>query len=90
MITIPIGLDEETVAKIDALVTKGIYKNRTEALREQIVKGIAKFELIFDNFADSEEYCSVLQEMLTKWSIPPNLLPSKQTIEELVSEGRER
>lgn len=38
MITIPLGLDEETVSKIDALVKKGVYKNRSEALRDQILK----------------------------------------------------
>ena len=39
MITIPIDLDEETLGKVDALVKKGLYINRTEALGDDIKKG---------------------------------------------------
>ena len=42
MIAIPVGLDEETIAKLDAFAQKGLYKNRTEAIRAQIMNGLDK------------------------------------------------
>ena len=89
MITIPIGLDEETIAKVDALVKKGLYKNRTEALRDQIKKGIEKIELIEDDLPQPDLYQKLLKNLLSL-EHPPNLLPTDKTVAELVSEGRER
>ncbi len=89
MITIPVGLDEETVAKLDALVKKGLYKNRTEAIRAQIVNGLEKRSLL-----ELKETPKAIKDKifhnLFRYSRPINLLPTKESIVDLVSEGRER
>lgn len=89
MITIPLGLDEETVAKVDLLVKKGLYKSRSEALRDQILKGLDRIQTVEIELGNNETYNEILGKML-QWSSPPNLLPTRKTITELVAEGRER
>ena len=89
MITVPIGLDEETIAKVDALVRKGLYKNRSEALRDQIIKGISRISLLESDFSQSDLYQQLLDKLLSLPD-PPNLLPTIKSVTELVSEGRER
>ncbi len=89
MITIPVGLDEETVAKLDALVKKGLFKNRTEAIRAQIMNGLDKRSIV-----EIKETSEIIKEKifqkLLQSSKPINLLPTKKSVTELVSEGRER
>jgi Arc/MetJ-type ribon-helix-helix transcriptional regulator len=89
MITIPVGLDEETLEKLDVLVRKGLYKNRTEAIRAQIVNGLKKRSVIALKETPEGIKEKILQNMLQS-SKPINLLPTKKNITELVSEGRER
>ena len=88
MATIPINLDDATVRRLDTLVSLGIYKNRTEAIRDQIIKGLALIETVV--FPEkSSKYNKALQNMLEK-SSPPNIIISPKSAVELVSEGRER
>lgn len=89
MITIPIGLDEETIKKLDALVKKGLYKNRTEAIRSQISDGLAK-RTILDLKETPVEIKEKIFHKLFNYSKPINLLPTSKSITKLVSEGRER
>ena len=89
MITIPIGLDEETIAKLDALVKKGLYKNRTEAIRAQILTGLEKRSILELKKTPKEIKDKIFQNLF-QYSKPINLLPTKKSIVELVSEGRER
>lgn len=89
MITIPVGLDEETIEKLDALVKKGLYKNRTEAIRAQITNGLAKKSLL-ELKETPEEIKEKIFKNLLQSSRPINLLPTNKSIMELVSEGRER
>ena len=91
MAIIPISLDEEIIKKIDLLIKKGIYKNRSEALRDQIVKGLTKFQSvgIINNNLKSDEYNQVLDYLL-KLKSPPDILKTEKSITELVSEGRDR
>ena len=89
MVTLPIGLDDEIVKKIDALVENGVYKNRTEALRDQIVKGIQKIEVIELNQSKKPEFKAILDSLLSMDS-PPSLLKSDKSVVEMVSEGRQR
>ena len=89
MITVPVGLDEETIKKLDALVKKGLYKNRTEAIRAQITNGLEK-RSILDLKEPPEEVKEKLLSKLLNSSKPINLLPTKKSITEIVSEGRER
>ena len=49
MTSIPIRLNDEIIKKIDILIAKGRYKNRTEALRDQIIKGLDKISLVEDS-----------------------------------------
>lgn len=86
---IPISLDDEIIAKIDFLVKKGYYKNRSEALRDQIVKNLSKISIIDDDQHDEEVYQELLDKLL-KLPNPPQILNTKKSITELVSEGRER
>ena len=89
MITIPVGLDEETVAKLDALVKKGLFKNRTEAIRAQIINGLDKRSIVEIKETPEIVKEKIFQKLLQS-SKPINLLPTKKSIAELVSEGRER
>ena len=89
MWNIPINLDEEIIAKIDLLVKKGYYKNRSEALRDQIVKNLSKISIIDDDQHEEEVYQELLDKLL-KLPDPPQILNTKKSIIELVSEGRER
>ncbi len=88
MATVPINLDNETVQKLDTLVLQGVYKNRTEAIRDQIKKGLAQMEtVIFPK--KSLKYNSFLQRLLNeKTSL--NVFRTTKSAVELVSEGRER
>ncbi|MFV2014397.1 MAG: hypothetical protein ACC656_03135 [Candidatus Heimdallarchaeota archaeon] len=88
MATIPINLDNATVKKLDALVLQGIYKNRTEAIRDQIEKGLAQMEtVIFPK--KSSKYNSLLLTLLNKRT-PLNVFRTTKSAVELVAEGRER
>lgn len=88
MATIPINLDNETVKRLDTLVLQGIYKNRTEAIRDQIEKGLAQLEtVIFPK--KSSKYESIMRRLLDE-STPPNIITTTKSAVELVSEGRER
>lgn len=88
MAIIPINLDDGIVEKIDLLVKQGMYKNRSEALRHQIVKGIENISLISEPDKESKIYQMLLEELLNSDPIP--LLDGDKTINEMVSEGRER
>ena len=88
MAIIPINLDEEIVEKIDLLVKRGLYKNRSEALRDQIVKGIENISIIQEPNKESESYQELLKELLNSEAIP--LLDGEKTINEMISESRER
>ncbi|OLS21823.1 MAG: putative nickel-responsive regulator [Candidatus Heimdallarchaeota archaeon LC_3] len=88
MAIIPINLDEGIVEKIDLLVKQGLYKNRSEALRDQIVKGIENLSLISEPDKESDVYQKLLKELINSDPIP--LLDGDKTINEMVSEGRER
>ena len=88
MATIPINLDNETVKRLDTLVSQGLYKNRTEAIRDQIEKGLALMQTV--KFPQkSSKYHDVLRRLLSEIS-PPNVLTTTKSAVELVSEGRER
>jgi Arc/MetJ-type ribon-helix-helix transcriptional regulator len=89
MITIPVGLDEETLEKLDTLVKKGLYKNRTEAIRAQIINGLDKRSIIELKETPEGIKEKIFQKLLQS-SKPINILPTKKSITELVSEGRER
>ena len=88
MAIIPINLDEGIVEKIDILVKRGLYKNRSEALRDQIIKGIEKISIIEEPDKESEIYKELLKELLASDSIP--LLDGPKTINEMITESRER
>jgi len=87
MITIPIGLDEEIVEKIDALVKKGIYENRIEALRAQIIQGLEKRSIIELRETPEDVKNRILTKLL-QHDKPLNLLPTEKSVTELISEGR--
>ncbi len=86
---IPVSLDEEIIKKIDLLVKKGLYKNRSEALRDQITKGLSKISLM-DDFQEHDDTYNQILDTLLKLKTPPQFLNTKKSITELVSEGRER
>ena len=86
MATIPINLDNETVKRLDTLVLRGIYKNRTEAIRDQIEKGLGQIEaIVFPK--KSSKYQNILRRLLFG-STPPNIFNTEKSAFELVSEGR--
>ncbi len=89
MAIIPVNLDDETIKKIDFLVKKGVYKNRSEALLDQIKKGIESISLIPDLETDSELFQKLLKVLLNLPE-PPQFLDGKKSLTELVSEGRKR
>ncbi len=88
MATIPINLDTETVKRLDTLVSQGVYKNRTEAIRDQIEKGLALMQtVIFPQ--RSTKYKEVLRKLLGE-NTPPNVFRTSKSAVQLVSDGRER
>lgn len=88
VVIIPISLDDELVSKVDLLVRKGIYKNRSEALRDQIKKGIDSIQLVQEPSTESELFQRLLKHLLAHPS-PPQFLAGEKSLTELVSEGRE-
>ena len=89
MTSIPIRLNDEIIKKIDILISKGRYKNRTEALRDQIIKGLDKISLVEDSVIENENFDLILKKMLLQKSTP-DLLRTKKSVVDLVAEGRER
>ena len=89
MTSIPIRLNDEIIKKIDILIAKGRYKNRTEALRDQIIKGLDKISLIEDSVNENEEFDLILKKMLLQKKTP-DLLNTKKSVIDLIAEGRER
>ncbi len=89
MTSIPIRLNDEIIKKIDILIAKGRYKNRTEALRDQIIKGLDKISLVEDSVIENEKFDLILKKMLLQKSTP-DLLRTKKSVVDLVAEGRER
>ena len=89
MTSIPIRLNDEIIKKIDILISKGKYKNRTEALRDQIIKGLDKISLVENSVIENEKFDLILKKMLLQKSTP-NLLRTKKSVVDLVAEGRER
>jgi Arc/MetJ-type ribon-helix-helix transcriptional regulator len=88
MATIPINLDNETVKRLDTLVLQGIYKNRTEAIRDQIMKGLAQIEaVIFPK--KSSKYNHLLRRLLDE-KVPLDIFKTTKSAVELVAEGRTR
>ena len=88
MATIPINLDKETVKRLDTLVLQGIYKNRTEAIRDQIMKGLAQIEAVIFPKKNSI-YDQALQRLLDE-NVPLDIFVTTKSAVELVSEGRKR
>ncbi len=88
MPTIPINLDQRTVDRLDLLVLKKIYKNRTEAIRDQIEKGITQIESII--FPEKKTEYDILMKKLLQQKKTLNIFTSDKSAVELVSEGRER
>ena len=77
------------VEKIDALVRKGRYKNRTELIREQIMRGIEKISLVDEEPALNEKLQPILDKLLLLEK-PPDILRTKTSIADIVSKERER
>lgn len=88
MVTIRINLDDETVKRLDFLIAKGLYKNRTEAIQDQIEKGLVQLESV-DSPDITAKHMEIIRELLTQPS-PPPFLADKKSTEELVAEGRKR
>ena len=89
MAIIPIQLDDEIIKKIDLLVKQGRYKNRTEALRDQIMTSLDKISVIETRVEETEKYQKILTKLL-KMKTPPQFLNTEKSLNELVSENRER
>ena len=87
MQAIPINLDKETINKLDILVKQGIYKNRTEAIRDQIQKGLAQIETVSFPMK-TPKYDKLLRKMLNE--SPPDIFSSEKSAVDIVAEGRER
>ena len=87
--TIPIRLDDEIIKKIDILVKNGKYKNRTDALRDQIIKGLEKISIFDSDSLSYKKYDEILKKMLSLKK-PPNLLRTEKSVVDMIAEGRER
>lgn len=88
MATIPINLDDEIIRKLDNLIAKGIYKNRTEAIRDQIKIGLQKLQLV--TFPERSSQHELALKKLLQMGKYPDLLKTKKSAVDLVAEGRER
>jgi len=91
MQNIPVGLDDKTIAKLDALVKLGIYKNRTEAIRAQILEGLSKKPYVMKILdKDRQEKIDEAVRWMFERDHPLLRLKTSQTIASLVSEDRDR
>jgi Arc/MetJ-type ribon-helix-helix transcriptional regulator len=88
MVTISIRLNKETLRKLDDLVIQGIYKNRSEAIQDQIIKGLNRLEIL-NLPIRSDKHKKMLQKLLLL-SKHANLIKSNRSAVDLVAEGRER
>lgn len=88
MITITIGLDEETVERVDQLVRRGLYRTRSEAMRDQIVKGLERISLLEDR-EESLKKVDRLASALVALKKAPTILPSEKSAVNIISEERD-
>jgi len=79
---VPVRLDEETLAAIDALVGLGIYKSRSEALRELVKAGLRQ--------AGWSKVIDVVKKMLEEAERGSEPLRLDGALEQLLRERRER
>jgi Arc/MetJ-type ribon-helix-helix transcriptional regulator len=91
MSTIPIKLKEVDLEKIDYLIKRGKYKNRSQAimkiLQEKLDQELLPFE--FDSQEAEEQRKMVLKKMLAIEDFKVEFLTPKSAVE-LISEERER
>ncbi len=91
MQTIPIGLDDEIITKLDTLVRMGIYKNRTEAIRAQIAEGLRrKPYLPTKESQGSQERIDSAVRWMIEHDKPLIQFVTQKTISNLIGEGRGR
>ncbi|MHA2363551.1 MAG: ribbon-helix-helix domain-containing protein [Candidatus Hodarchaeales archaeon] len=90
MISIPVKLDEELVKKIDLLVKIGVYKTRSEVLRDLITKGIDKIQILEETQVNKKKIKNLLSIVIQNEKEPLNILRTEKSVAEFVSEGRER
>jgi len=91
MATIPLNIDEADLKKIDYLVKKGQYKNRSQAIKSLLLEQLNRLLIPFE-FQESEsdrKVDDVVQKLL---KLPERevAITFEKRLSELISEERDR
>jgi Arc/MetJ-type ribon-helix-helix transcriptional regulator len=93
MITVPVQLSDEDVAKIDYLVQIGKYKNRTQAIKHYLKTGLLQEIILFEWEEVDPQTVAASKRVLDKMCRHPQLnfsIISAKSAHELIAEERER
>lgn len=90
MATIPLKLDGAHLKKIDFLIKKGIFKNRSQAIRCLLADRLINVILPFENEANTDAIVNNVVKRMLGVSNQSLIINSDKSAVELVQEERER
>jgi Arc/MetJ-type ribon-helix-helix transcriptional regulator len=88
-----VKVEEQTAEKLERLVKRNIYKNKSEAVRKMLEEHLQEHPELFapDNLEDlfkQAEYSSISDQQFEK--LAADVFRGRKTAAQLVAEGRER
>jgi Arc/MetJ-type ribon-helix-helix transcriptional regulator len=88
-----VKVEEQTAEKLERLVKRNIYKNKSEAVRKMLEEHLQEHPELFapDNLEDlfkQVEYSSISNQQFEK--LAADVFRGRKTAAQLVAEGRER
>jgi len=91
MATIPLHIDETDLKKIDYLVKKGQYKNRSQAIKSLLLEQLNRLLIPFE-FQESESDSKVDDVVQKLLKLPERevAITFEKRLSELISEERDR
>lgn len=91
MATIPLNIDEADLKKIDYLVKKGLFKNRSQALRNLLLEQLNHINLPFEwEEKESDEKVNYVVRKLLNIPNQKLIIKSDKPASQLIQEERER
>ncbi|MHA1439950.1 MAG: ribbon-helix-helix domain-containing protein [Promethearchaeota archaeon] len=91
MATIPINIDDVNLKKIDYLVKKGHFKNRSQAIRSLLFERLNKILLPFEReCSENNENIAFAIKKLMNLKNPKVIIKSDKTASILIDQERER
>lgn len=90
MATIPLTIDEADLKKIDFLIKKGIFKNRSQAIRVLLADRLINIIIPFENEENTDAIVNNVVKRMLSVSNQSLIIKSDKSAVELVQEERER